>query len=432
MSVVLGRRHRLLHVRATTRTGSCSTSKILQPTQLIPNPIRDRSGQPGITQDVIVFFKKRKTSRSQEISVNSFNEELSSSDRTGRPVETEEIQARSSEDSKSLNVEQTHDRTLRPVNDTVAVQDDPEVHREITTLNTDNELPRERIEEDMDFKIPGLPHSIVKHAQSASVRDFIQKIENHPNRHALQRDLQQSQSFNPFSQESKQMIREVGNIELCELLDMEPKAQCKICLSYWDIGIVYCTWGKGTEENKKFVKYTLDLLSIPNFYIKKGRPHGHRYGKKPGDHEYFTANSLKKKCKKKNFLGSTTGSSATRCSAKKCLTSVALKKYVVRWTNLRTKTTRTTSLQKKFVCTETIGGLVRTQLVLIRCQFGIDLTSSKHCQPCDRSKTKRIQLISKDGKAIPHLGGTGKNPGGILLLSITATMDPALIDQGNL
>ena len=129
------------------------------------------------------------------------------------------------------------------------------VHREITTLNTDNELTRERIEEDMDFKIPGLPHSIVKHAQRASVRELIQKNENHPNRHTLQRDLQQSQSFNPFSQESKQMIHEVGNIELCELLDMEPKTQCKVCLSYWDIGIVYCTCGhflrKGTEENKK-------------------------------------------------------------------------------------------------------------------------------------------------------------------------------------
>ena len=32
----------------------------------------------------------------------------------------------------------------------------------------------------------------------------------------------------------------------------------------------------------KFVQYTMDLLSIPNYYIKKGRPHGHRYGKKPG------------------------------------------------------------------------------------------------------------------------------------------------------
>ena len=45
---------------------------------------------------------------------------------------------------------------------------------------------------------------------------------------------------------------------------------------------------------------------------------------------------------------------------------------------------------------------------------------------------QRISPITKIGKALPHLGGTGKIPGGILHLSITATMDPALIDRGNL
>ena len=90
---------------------------------------------------------------------------------------------------------------LRPVNDTVAVQDDPQVYHEAGTLNIDDETLRERMETDMDFKIPGLPHSIVIHAQSTSVRQLIQKIENHPNRHALQQDLRQNQSFNPFSPE---------------------------------------------------------------------------------------------------------------------------------------------------------------------------------------------------------------------------------------
>ena len=46
----------------------------------------------------------------------------------------------------------------------------------------------------------------------------------------------------------------------------------------------------------------MDLLSIPEYVIKKGRPHGHRYGKKLGDREHFTANQLKK-CKKKFFQG---------------------------------------------------------------------------------------------------------------------------------
>ena len=111
----------------------------------------------------------------------------------------------------------------------------------------------------------------------------------------------------PSVQNQKQMIHEDGNIELCELLDTEPKTQCKVCLSYWDIGIVYCTCGhflrKGREENQKFIKYTMDLLSIPDYYIMKVRPHGHRYGKKPGDKEYYIANQLKRKCKKKDFQG---------------------------------------------------------------------------------------------------------------------------------
>ena len=96
------------------------------------------------------------------------------------------------------------------------------------------------------------------------------------------------------------------NIELCELLETELKTQCKVCLSYWIIGIVYGTCGhflrKGTGENQQIIKYTMDLLSILEYVIKKGRPHRHRYGKKPGDREYYTADQLKK-CKRKFFQG---------------------------------------------------------------------------------------------------------------------------------
>ena len=122
-------------------------------------------------------------------------------------------------------------------------QHPPDEHREIASCNTNNEFNRAINEEHIDFNVPAVPHSSVKQLHGASVRDLIQKIENHPNRHALQRDLLQSQSFNPFSQESKEMIHDVGKVDLCELLDMEPKAQCKVCLSYWDVGIVYCTCG---------------------------------------------------------------------------------------------------------------------------------------------------------------------------------------------
>ena len=37
------------------------------------------------------------------------------------------------------------------------------------------------------------------------------------------------------------------------------------------------------QRTKKYIKSVLDLFSIPNFHIRKGRPHGHMYGNKEGD-----------------------------------------------------------------------------------------------------------------------------------------------------
>ena len=172
---------------------------------------------------------------------------------------------RSSDDSGSLNVDLAHDRSEQPVveTNTENVPDGCQTRscHETIRFNVGDETLRDRSgqpvvnhddssheqtmlnEANMDFRIPGLPHSVVKHAQSTSVRELIQKIENHPDRHALQQDLRQNQAYNPFSPESKRMIQDVGNVELFELLETDPKTQCKACLSYWSEGIVYCTCG---------------------------------------------------------------------------------------------------------------------------------------------------------------------------------------------
>ena len=55
-------------------------------------------------------------------------------------------------------------------------------------------------EVDIDFRTPGLPHSVVKQADNYRVRELVKKIENHPHRQSLQRDLQQNNAYNPFSE----------------------------------------------------------------------------------------------------------------------------------------------------------------------------------------------------------------------------------------
>ena len=85
-------------------------------------------------------------------------------------------------------------RTVRPVNG------------QLTCLFTQLE------EIDIDFRVPGLSHAIVKQAENFRVRELVKKIESHPHRQALQADLQQNNAYNPFSNKSKAMIREMGNV----------------------------------------------------------------------------------------------------------------------------------------------------------------------------------------------------------------------------
>ena len=77
---------------------------------------------------------------------------------------------------------------------------------------------------DIDFRVSGLPHAVVTQAETSRVRELVKKIESHPHQQDLQADLQQNNACNPFSEKSKKMIRDMGNVELFEL------CECSECL----------------------------------------------------------------------------------------------------------------------------------------------------------------------------------------------------------
>ena len=159
--------------------GEVQHATFSQLTQPIPKPIFDRSGQLEDMQDV--FVVKGETSRSHEINEKGFHQKLCSSDRSGKPDKL----------SENIRVKHAHDGSGQPDErnsssaHTVKEQHAPEENRETASFNTDNEFNRAINEEDIDFNIPGLPHSTVKQLHGACIRDLLQKIEKHPNRHAL-------------------------------------------------------------------------------------------------------------------------------------------------------------------------------------------------------------------------------------------------------
>ena len=98
-------------------------AKSSQPSQPSPNPDHDRTGRP-------VVCPQRGAPRSQEIETRSSREEAENHDRTGRPVVCRDTD---------------HERSM---------------------LN----------EVDIDFRIPGLPHSVVKQAKNHRVRELVKQM----------------------------------------------------------------------------------------------------------------------------------------------------------------------------------------------------------------------------------------------------------------
>ena len=156
-------------------------AEVNQPTQPNPNPNHDRTGRTVLTEQ---------TSRSsaQEIdtrfSLDCKNTNLF-------------VERFLKDKDTDKNVDADRERTERPV-----------VSGQPTGLFTQLE------EVDVDFRVSGLPHAVVKQAKNSRVRELVKKIENHPHQQALQDDLQQNNAYNPFSEISKMTIRDMGNVEL--------------------------------------------------------------------------------------------------------------------------------------------------------------------------------------------------------------------------
>ena len=196
---------------------------------------------------------------------------------------------RQEKDKDRKNVDVDHDRTERSV-----------------VIGQPNGSSTQFEEVDIDFRVSGLPHAAVKQAENSRVRELVKKIENHAHRQALQDDLQQNYAYNRFCEKSKKMIKDMGSVELFELCETIPEMQRKECFFYWNQGIVYCTCGHlltEHESSRGILQWTLDLLAIPNHVIKKGRPHGHRYGKTKEQREHFVAHNERKRCIKRGFEG---------------------------------------------------------------------------------------------------------------------------------
>ena len=158
--------------------------------------------------------------------------------RTGRPVKSEQPPDSSAQeiDKRVLfDCESTNLRSGRDVSSCVPVsverldQDkdaDENVdadHDRTARTNNPSVCSHNTRKETLTSESLGCHTQLFRKPKNFRVRELVKKIESHPHRQAFQADAQQNSAYNPFSDESKAMIREMFNVELFGSCETIPK-----------------------------------------------------------------------------------------------------------------------------------------------------------------------------------------------------------------
>ena len=231
-------------------------------------------------------------------------EEPSSSDRTGKPVTEEEQHVRN------------HDNSGKPERE--------EILQENYHLKSRDNVDKFDLATDdanVDFSVSGIPEEAVKRSENFNILQLIRRITRHPQKQAVQSDLDKEQSFNAFSDESKRAIKEAGNIEISEIVNAEPKWQCKSCLNHCNPGVIYCVCGR--LMTNRFGRESKVHLIHPRLIL-----HNRASTSEKTDHvvtgmeklqdakNTIRQINLQRNAVKRNTKASTTGTSATRAFRK--------------------------------------------------------------------------------------------------------------------
>ena len=142
------------------------------PNQPNPNPIQSVIERGNPWRRNVFLWRKEKTSHSQEIVGKRLQEELGSSDRTGKPVKCEDNRVMYAHDrtGETRGIKHKHTQCKNLVLPNIVI-----LHHQKRTSSILQ--PMRRIS---TSTFSGVPNAMVKRSHGINVHNLIQQIENHP------------------------------------------------------------------------------------------------------------------------------------------------------------------------------------------------------------------------------------------------------------
>ena len=150
---------------------------------------------------------------------------------------------------------------------------------------------------DIDFRIQGLPHSTGQKEDDVrreTVRRLTHQFETHPHCESLMPDLNKNQKFNLFSEESEEIDPQHGKHRVYRAVRDHFNAQIVRCIGKKALCIVRAANACGFRKDidKHLNKERYDVLSVPNYVIKKNPSHGARHGPTERQRIYYKAHDM--------------------------------------------------------------------------------------------------------------------------------------------
>ena len=155
----------------------------------------------------------------------------------------------------------------------------------------------------VDLRVQGVPQKAVCQDEDRTerIRRLAHTLWNKRSKEkVLIRDLQETDTFDPFCEESKKIIHNMGNVEYFELCEVSAKTQCSSCAACWPDGVVCCPCGH-LRKIRLMTKEKFDLLSAPFFIKKKGAFCGARHEKSEEQCDHHQAKMRLRMAKNKQF-----------------------------------------------------------------------------------------------------------------------------------
>ena len=105
--------------------------------------------------------------------------------------------------------------------------------------------------------------------------------------------------YNPFSENSKALIRETGNVEYFELCETDSQVQCLVVFLLGKRNCILYLWHlPGGQKMRRMNTIRFDTMSITDYVVKKGVGHGARHGKSAEQLFYHQSFNAWKRCRR--------------------------------------------------------------------------------------------------------------------------------------